>query len=198
MGDRHLDVIRSILVKSAGRLLLLILLAVLFTACGPPNFLVRRDAMEAPPSGKALVRFISPKAVGYVFDGQEVIGFSFPKTHFDYVAEPGKHLFITSMENKAFMEADLLPGKTYYVLMRLIFGAWRSRIAFLPVNEGSELLNDANVYLRKSKSYDLDATTKTAWQNKYGPRMPALIDSYHNEIKDKYNWPRLNPGDWIK
>ncbi len=198
MCVRHFDAISSILMKSVGKLLFLILLATLFTACGPPNFLVRQDTIQAPPSGKTMVRFISPKAVGYVFDGEEVIGFSFPKTYFDYVTEPGKHLFITSMENKAFMEADLLPGKTYYVLMRLIFGAWRSRIAFLPVNEGSELLNDANLYLAKSKGYELDATTKTAWQNKYGPRMPVIIDSYHNEFKDNYNWPRLNPGDWIK
>lgn len=181
--------------KIAGKILLPILMVWLLSACGPPRYLVKDESMEAPPAGKSIVRFISPKAVGYVFDGEEVIGFAFPKTYFDYVTDPGRHLFITSMENKAFMEADLLPGKTYYVLMRLYMGVWRSRIAFLPVNKGSGLSDDAQRYMSASSRYHLEPSTKAAWQAKYGPGMPAIIDQYNTQVKHEYDWPRLNPDD---
>ena len=39
-----------------------------------------------------------------MLDGKKVIGNSVAMSQFDYLAEPGKHLFIATAENKVFLE----------------------------------------------------------------------------------------------
>ncbi len=185
-----------ILMFNKNRLWCFLFITVFLISC-TPSFLRPPETVMAPTDSKALVRFISPKAVGYVFDSEELIGYAFPGTQFDYLASPGKHLFIASLENKAFLEADLEPGKTYYVLMRRYEGFWRVRIAFLPVNKNSGLWDKAKAYEAKANKYDLDDEAKSKWQAKIGPKMPGIISHYENEVKHKYDWPRLNPEDGI-
>jgi len=177
------------------RILLLLPFALFLASC-TPRYLTPQSPLT-PQNDKALVRFISPKAVGYVFDSEKVIGYAYPRAQFDYLASPGKHLFITSLKNKAFMEADLEAGKTYYVLMRRYEGVWRVRIAFLPVKKDSGLLAKAKKYEKKAKKYELKSELKDKWQRKFGPKMQAIIKNYREVKKDAYNWPKLDAEDGI-
>ncbi len=177
----------------ARMLILLFLSAAVLSSCVPSGMKIQ--TMQAPLDDKALVRFISPKAIGYIFDSEKVIGFAHPKTQFDYLAEPGSHLFIASMENKVMLEAELEAGKTYYVLMRSVFGVWKPRIAFLPVKRGEKYWDKVLEYEEKYKRYELKEKVREKWQDKYGPRMPAIIDNYWSVQKDKYVWPTLDLED---
>ena len=59
-----------------------LLISVFLMSCSPSY--LRPAQTELTPTGdKALVRFISPKAVGYIFDSEELIGYAFPRTQFD-------------------------------------------------------------------------------------------------------------------
>jgi hypothetical protein len=173
--------------------LLLFLFAAVLSSCVPANMKIQ--TMLAPAEDKALVRFISPKAIGYIFDSEKVIGFAYPGTQFDYLAEPGAHLFIASMENKVVMEAELEAGKTYYVIMRRFFGVWRQRIAFLPVKRGDKYWDSMSVYEAKYRRYELKDEVREKWQRKFEPRMPAIIDNYWSVQKEKYAWPMLDIED---
>jgi hypothetical protein len=174
-------------------IIVLFLFVAALSSCVPANMQVQ--SMQAPVDDKALVRFISPKAFGYIFDSEKIIGYAYPGTQFDYLAEPGKHLFIVSMENKAMMEAELEAGKTYYVLMRRIYGVWQPRVAFLPVKRGEKYWDLMSVYETKYKRYELKEDVREKWQNKYGPRMPSIVDDYWSVQKDKYVWPTLDIED---
>jgi len=175
-------------------LILLFIFAAVLSSCVTRN--VKVQDMQAPTDDKALVRFISPKAVGSIFDSEKIIGFAIPKTQFDYLAEPGKHLFIVLAENKAMMEAELEAGKVYYVLLRYYFGVYRARAVFLPVKVGDEKWwNKVAEYEEKYPRYEIKDKVKEKLQNKYGPGMPAIIDNYWSVLKDIYVWPTLDIED---
>ncbi len=166
------------------------------TSCARITPYMKQDGtLLQPPEDKALVRFMSPKAVGYLFDSEKYIAYMVPKTQFDYLTEPGKHLFIASMENKAFLEADLEGGKTYYVFLRVIMGVWRSRVGFIAVNDGSEYwskIPDYEAGLLKLTP-DMEAIDKWEALNKH--KATALVEQYEPVWKEQYNWEKLNPED---
>ncbi len=62
---------------------------------------------------KALVRFMRPSGMGFginfnMLDGTKVIGNSVAKSQFDYLTDPGRHLFIATAEKRSFWRPTLL------------------------------------------------------------------------------------------
>lgn len=58
-----------------------------------------------------------------------------------HVTEPGKHQFMVIGENASFLEANMLPGKTYYARVSPRMGLWKARFVLEPVpvrEEGME------------------------------------------------------------
>jgi hypothetical protein len=47
---------------------------------------------------------------------------------FDYLATPGKHLFIATGENKVLLQTDLQAGKIYYIITRTYPGVMYARV----------------------------------------------------------------------
>jgi hypothetical protein len=50
-----------------------------------------------------------------------------------YAAPPGKQRYMVVSESADFMDADTLPGKTYYVRVRPRLGVWRARFSMRPI-----------------------------------------------------------------
>ena len=112
--------------KSAA-LLTLLLGAFSFVGCArrPEMGLAGRDGgLARPMRGKALVLFIRPdeyfgKAIATsLYDGDEFVGIHTTNTVVAYQAAPRPHLFMLlsgAPAAPAFLQADLLPGKIYYV-----------------------------------------------------------------------------------
>lgn len=149
---------------------------------------------------KALVRFMRPSGMGFginfnMLDGTKVIGNSVAKSQFDYLTDPGRHLFIATAENKVFLEADLAPGKVYYVISRIFPGAWRPRVAFVAVTRGSEYWDAVLQYEKELQKLEPDQAKLRAWEDGHKEEIQTLLPAYESEFKTKYDWPKLTPAD---
>ena len=153
-----------------------------------------------PTQDRALVRFMRPSGMGFavnfnLLDGTKVIGNSVAKSQFDYLADPGHHLFVSTAENKVFLEADLAPGKVYYIITRIYPGWWRPRVAFEAVTRGSENWDAVLQYEKELQRLEPDEANLRVWQDAHREEIQALLTAYESEFKAKYTWPKLLPND---
>jgi hypothetical protein len=98
----------------------------LMTATGPAGTVV------APAAGKALVVFLRPGRYGgavqaVLYDGDALVGISSVGTAINYQATAGKHQFMVVSEVADFLDAELAPDKTYFVLVERGMDAGRAR-----------------------------------------------------------------------
>jgi len=95
-------------------------------ACSLSSFMRDVDgdqALARPPAGKAIVNFHRPDAWaarGFeysIFDREKLIGSSRAGTWFQYVCEPGEHLFLgTALVDSAIL-AQVAPDQVYDILV---------------------------------------------------------------------------------
>lgn len=110
---------------------------------GSSKYMAKTAHVSSVPREKAIVYFMRPSGFGFgihfqIWDRYRLIGLSQAKCYFSYECDPGKHLFIGRAENKRAVEANLEAGKCYYLITRVMMGAWKARMAFIPVTRGSE------------------------------------------------------------
>tara|TARA_B100000315_G_scaffold199819_1_gene191810 strand:+ start:92 stop:586 length:495 start_codon:yes stop_codon:yes gene_type:complete len=158
------------------------------------------QSLLSPNNNKALVRFMRPSGFGFainfnVLDGEKVIGNSVAKSQFDYLADPGKHLFITTAENKAFLEAELEGGKTYYVITRIYPGVMFARVTFIAVNKGTEFWGKVLEYENTLVKLEPDIEVLKHWEESNKPKIQKVLSSYESIWKEKHQWPKLSPED---
>ena len=171
------------------------------SACtGSSSYMKPSVSQVVPTQDRALVRFMRPSGMGYavnfnLLDGEKVIGNSVAKCQFDYLADPGHHLFVSISENKVFLEADLAPGKVYYVITRIYPGAWRPRVAFIAVTKGSEYWDTVLQLEKELQKLEPDTPKLKAWEDGHTAEIKALLSAYEAEFKSKYDWPKLTPED---
>lgn len=172
----------------------------LSSCAGSSNYMKPSVSQVVPTQDKALVRFMRPSGMGYavnfnLLDGTKVIGNSVAKSQFDYLADPGHHLFVSIAENKVFLEADLAPEKVYYIITRIYPGWWRARVAFEAVTRGSEYWDAVLQYEKELQRLEPDEANLRVWQDAHREEIQALLSAYESEFKAKYNWPKLSPND---
>ncbi len=101
-------------------------------------------AMPAP--GKSKVIFLRPGHYGWavhfdMHDGDRLIGKSSSSSYFPYECDPGHHVFSTSMETLAFLDADLLPDRIYYVRVRCVMGVLTAEVKMYALYPGNTEIN---------------------------------------------------------
>jgi hypothetical protein len=132
----------------AGPASVFIFLALLISGCAGTVKNMREvptgTAGSAPEVGKAMVVFMRPSGLGYaiqssVFEIQDndlvLAGIVAAKAKVAYQLEPGKRLFMVVGESADFMDANVLPNKTYYVLITPRMGVWRARFSLKPIHK---------------------------------------------------------------
>ena len=98
--------------------------------------------IEMPVTGKSKVVFIRPSQYagrGVVFgvhDEDRLIGVLQSGSFFEYECEPGHHLFSSSMEDVAMLEADLLPDRIYYAKVSSAMGWLISQVNMYSLHPG--------------------------------------------------------------
>ncbi len=113
--------------------------AISSVGCGGTRFMAKDEgAPRTPPAGKALVNFIRPSAWASgedlpIFDGMSLVGNVQGKMVFPYVCEPGEHWFFGNKGHVSAVHADLLPDKTYDILIDIAPGAWGANVFLSPV-----------------------------------------------------------------
>lgn len=170
------------------------------SCAGSSAYMKPSEALLSPTKEKALVRFMRPSGMGFgisfnVLDGERVIGNSVSKSQFDYLADPGKHLFIATAENKVFLEADLEAGKTYYIITRIYPGVWRARVAFLPITRGSEYWDKVKEYEADLVKLQPDTAAIKEWEDENKQKIKELVTNYETTFKTSEVWPKLNRED---
>tara|TARA_B100000315_G_scaffold242066_1_gene263800 strand:+ start:247 stop:741 length:495 start_codon:yes stop_codon:yes gene_type:complete len=158
------------------------------------------ETLLSPSNDKALVRFMRPSGFGFainfnILDGEKVIGNSVAKSQFDYLADPGKHLFIATAENKAFCEAEIEAGKTYYILTEVKMGAWSARVGLVAVNKGSQFWEKVKEYENTLVKLNPDVVVLKRWEEANKPKIQKVLSDYESVWKEKYQWPKLNSED---
>lgn len=129
--------------------LILVLSSVVLGACAAPNMLHSDlgQAVSEPEANKALVVFMGSRkaytAHAAVFEDDKFVAMVPHSSKFAYMTNPGKHLYMVVSEAADFLDAELLAGKTYYVIVAPRMGGWRARFSLLPVHR--EGFNDRNV-----------------------------------------------------
>jgi hypothetical protein len=141
--------------------------ALLLLAAGCSTTGYMRDAKPTPPPGptEAKVVVYRTAVVGgfdnfpvyeYINDDGKLLGFTETNCYFEYRCDPGKHFFLTWGEGDAFIEADLAPGKIYYIQAWSKLGILSSRPGFAPVAPGSEAFHELEKSWPELRCRELD------------------------------------------
>jgi hypothetical protein len=122
-----------------------------------------------------------PHLVGIVNAGMKVA----------YVSDPGKHRFLVTGANANFMDADAMPGKTYYVEIALDFGLWREGFALQPQRG-----RDPDVAAKLSAlTWFENAPKSQGWVDEHMARVLRQRDAALPKREAKQDWPMLRADD---
>ena len=180
---------------------LVVSLVLFLVSCGGKH-MVAKDPLLKPAEGKALVNFIRPSWYGKamenaMWDGEKLIGVVYGQTTFQYECDPGEHLFISWSEYKSPMEAELLPGRVYYVLLEAGMGAWRLRVHQIPINPSHELWQDAMTWQQTLPNYTVDPAVLSQMEAKGHAKLVKYLDKYHTKIVGTKHVQYLRPEDGV-
>ena len=143
---------------------LVLLLPLVLDACGGAQII---PAGEAPVmrQGESTIVFMRPSALGgvvaaSVFDvtGPETkfVGLVNYGTKYAHSVKPGQYTFMVIGESADFMQATVLPDRTYYALVTPRVGVWKARFSFKPIRQhelgGAEFVgwSSATAYVTNS------------------------------------------------
>ncbi len=155
-----------------------------------------------PEPGKALVVFLRPGRLAgavqaVVYDGDTLVGVSSADTAIAYQTAPGQHLFMVVSEAADFLEATLLPGKSYFVEVVPRSGWWRARFSLHPI--GAERSgNQLSQWLRSVRLVDLNDAGRL-WGRENDPSVVEKRAEYlpRWRAKSEDERPALWPGDGV-
>lgn len=188
------------------KLRFLVLLSVAFsmTSCaGSSKYMRPAQVLLTPTEGKALVRFMRPynflgAARDYgVLDREKVIGSIPVDCQFDYLTDPGKHLFWGGFggSKKVFLEANLEAEKTYYVILVPAFSMLVPKIKFLPVKKDSEYWDKVLDYEKEFKKLEPDPERLKEWSKRFRQSIAEDVSYYEAVLKHRYQDFTLSPED---
>ncbi len=181
--------------KNCSRVVLLVMLMLTMGCAGTSPYMHKATMVEQPTPDKALVYFMRPSGLGFaihfqIWDSYHLIGLSQAKSFFAYECEPGKHLFIGRAENKRVVDADLEAGKSYYVITQVKMGAWRARMAFIPVTRSSIFWNKVEQYKKTLNFLEPTEQSLAEWQSKRKSdikmEISKIISYVHTPEGEKY------------
>lgn len=111
------------------------------TGCGSvpkvPKDMAQVERLQQPPPGKALVNFLRPTKYGSrgpgmrqaIFDGSGRMLCDLPgQFQFQYVCDPGEHVFIAWADKVTVVKANTVAGKVYDVMVDVSMGWVRADI----------------------------------------------------------------------
>jgi hypothetical protein len=189
------------------RLMLLAMVVVPLFACGGPSGYMKPTASLATPDAtSAVVRFMRPsRFVGAardfaILDGEKAIGTLSNGSQFGYVTTPGKHLFITpglGSRGAYFLEADLVPGKTYYVFVRGQSDAGVVRVFLIPITRSTEQWNEVPTYEKDLTPREPDRANLEAWNAQHNEEIKRLLLSYNEQWKQEHPGAKIAPEDGV-
>ncbi len=129
--------------------------------------MVPASPLKSVENDKALVTFLMSGQTANPFptfqfefdiwDSEKFIGALSRYTYFQYLTEPGEHLFIARGGNRSFVKANLQAGRKYYVFVNLSIRPFYQNVYFQPVKkDNTELIDGIPSYLNDLQPVSLD------------------------------------------
>lgn len=118
-------------------------------------------SMQAPPD-QALVVVMRPSDFGsavrftVVDDQGRFLGQPLATSYYVLRLPPGRHTFVAWAENADMVEADLAPGKVYYLLASVRLGVWSARVALTALTPHAPEWGKRDEWLAGSEFYTVD------------------------------------------
>ena len=167
------------------RIIVFAILFVIAGCAGSSRYMIEAEPVDAPRPGKSLVYFMRPSGIGFainfqIWDGDHFVGLSQAKSYFAYECDPGKHLFLGFAENKVALEANVAAGKSYYIGTGVRLGAWKARMRFTPVTQGSELWSNVEEYKRSLKFIATKEEERSKWEEKKKAEAQRIVEYFTN------------------
>lgn len=170
--------------KKSLRVVLIVACSIMLLGClaQVPYKSISEQSTESVPAGKSqivFVRFSSkmsgskvPAVLFELSDEKEILISPIPnESKVTYNVEPGKHVFMVhSTEAADFLEADVLPNRTYYVMVRPFPGAIFWRFSFAPFRKSGDtefIIGSDNFVTWIAQSANVGKSEETLeWHNK--------------------------------
>jgi hypothetical protein len=125
-------------------------------------------------------------------DGGKLLGFTETDCYFEFTCPPGVHLFLTWEEGDEYVEADLEPGKTYFILAYSKFGILAPRPGLAPVAKDSDRWKELDGVLPSLRCRELDPLQAAEFAAGHADRLRESHRTYVRGGRD----PRvLRPDD---
>lgn len=123
---------------------------------------VKSPASLPAPGNNAVVVVLRPSSFGegvrftVMDDKGAFLGQPLGSSYYALTLPPGRYTFVASAENADMVRADLIAGKTYYLLASVRMGMWSARVGLTALTTRSEQWVKREEWLRKSTYYEVD------------------------------------------
>jgi hypothetical protein len=114
------------------------------------------QAVAPAPSDKSVVYFVRTSSLGFAinfsyFDSTKLIGRFNGGKYIRYECNPGKHLLWVRSENRDFVEADLEPGKIYFLKANPSMGFNKAQVSLEQIdpNDPNKMKNVLKLLAKK-------------------------------------------------
>lgn len=138
--------------------------ALFVTGCSASSQYMHEAAAPslAPAADKATVVFIRHSGMArgirttILDEHGDFVGDSLASSWFTRTYDPGKHMFVAWAENTDVLQADLAPGKVYYVEVDPTMGALSARMHLYALKPGGEDWGKVKEWLGDNKYLEVD------------------------------------------
>ena len=142
--------------------------------------------------GSATVVFLRPSSYGraarfFVVDGDgQYLGDMQGREYFAHKFAPGSYKFLAWAENAEMLQAELSPGRIYYVLLSVRIGVWTARMSISALTPQRQEWASLGKWMEASRQLVADVERARAWQESHQ-------DDIQNRIRDAQGvWDEMN------
>jgi len=173
------------------RIWLILMVPVVLAACGGGAQMTPASEPPVMRAGESTIVFMRASALGgvvaaSVFDvtGPETkfVALVNQGTRYAHALKPGNYTFMVIGESADFMQATVLPDRTYYALVTPRVGVWKARFSFRPVRQGEIGGSEFAAWMAATK-YVVNSPETMNWSVQNAPDVNSKRAEY---------WPAWN------
>lgn len=169
--------------KKATLLLVVLSIAAVFSAQA-------QDELEPPAPGKSVIYIARTTPYGANFnftylDSATLLGRCAGPAYIRYECDPGHHVIWARAENRDYVEAELAPDKTYFILATVGVGMVTVQVDLVPINPSKDLKEMERIFklIAKQRPVKFSPAQLESDKTDLGPAIERGLSTYSEEQK---------------
>ena len=151
------------------------------------------EVIQASPE-YAVVNFLRPSSFGGaimfgMWDRENLVGILTSKNYIQYKARPGEHIFLARAENWSVIKANVLAGKTYYVLASPRMGWGKARVSLEVLKPDDKRIDE---WMASLKPIAVDPAQRDAYVKERESSIKQAVENVQNGSAE---FSIMNPED---